>query len=120
MNAATRSQCRSCEAPIYWVLTAAKKRMPVDAEPTSDGNVLLSLRGDELVAEVIGPNREVPVGRKRYRAHWATCSHAAEHRLKPGEKPRSPCGCGAVSRWCRKCGACQAEGHAMCGCGGTP
>jgi hypothetical protein len=28
--------CRSCEAPIYWIVTTAGKRMPVDCEANEE------------------------------------------------------------------------------------
>jgi hypothetical protein len=45
-------RCRSCGAEITWARTAANDRpMPLDAQPTPDGNVRLD--GD--VATVLGP-----------------------------------------------------------------
>lgn len=44
--------CRSCKAPIVWIVTAAGKRMPVNASP----------------------------GEVRGESHFATCPHAADWR----------------------------------------
>jgi hypothetical protein len=39
------SQCTSCAAPILWALTVNDEFMPVDAEPSEDGNVELVEEG---------------------------------------------------------------------------
>ena len=71
--------CESCEAEIFWARTATNKAMPVDIGPRADGNVVLVhtdppevrvLRGGE---QVDGP---------RYVSHFATCSHANQHRRR--------------------------------------
>lgn len=74
MTGMTPRPCRSCGAPLIWGLTAAGKRMPVDAT-------------DPLLA---------PIARvvDTYVSHFATCPKAAEHRqprpAQPGPqgKPR--------------------------------
>lgn len=35
------STCRSCGAEVLWAKTRAGKAMPVDPEPTAEGNVLV-------------------------------------------------------------------------------
>lgn len=90
------STCRSCNAPIRWVLTGDGKRMPLDLEPVETGNV-----------EVVGETRRhledggievTPVVRvlkkgegetlpglappERYVSHFATCPNAAQHRRR--------------------------------------
>ena len=72
-------QCRSCGAPILWVLTAAGNKQPLDAEPVKDGNIILvdgvahTLRGDLFEEKHDGP---------RYKSHFATCPNSKEHRRK--------------------------------------
>lgn len=51
----TTEECRTCTAQIIWAVTRNGKDMPVDAEPTPDGNVrLVERRGMDPLAEVIG------------------------------------------------------------------
>lgn len=67
------TRCRSCGAPIVWAVTAAGKRMPLDAEPVyAIGSGVVSLNGDE-VAVVERP-------RPLYVSHFATCPNADQHR----------------------------------------
>jgi len=49
--AAPVTRCRSCGAPVIWIVTAKGKRMPVEAE-----------------------------GAKRGESHFAHCEHAADWR----------------------------------------
>lgn len=68
--------CRSCGAQIIWAVTASGSKMPVDAEPVENGNLILrkteSESGPILVA-IISPDGD-------YVSHFATCLNAAEHR----------------------------------------
>ena len=70
------SRCRSCRAEIIWVITArGGRRMPLDAEPTPDGNVIFDTTGRAAVVsgETLATLRpEI----KRYMPHHATCPHA--------------------------------------------
>ena len=73
--------CRSCSAPIVWAITQEGRRMPLDAEPAREGNVLLypdgtcrALRADEVIGGAIGEHL--------HRSHFATCPEAAEHRRR--------------------------------------
>lgn len=40
-----RGTCQGCGAEVIWCLTAANRRMPVDAEPCADGNLMIDDRG---------------------------------------------------------------------------
>jgi hypothetical protein len=55
-------QCRSCHAPVYWIVTGHGKRMPVDCEV------------DGAQRPGRDPGRGV--------SHFATCPHAAQHRKR--------------------------------------
>lgn len=46
------AQCRSCNAEIVWGTTRNGVAMPLDAEPTDEGNALLY---DGGVIDVLGP-----------------------------------------------------------------
>lgn len=65
--------CRSCGADVVWFRTVNDRPMPLDAQPTPDGNV--QVRGG--VAHVLGPmDREVLTDEERGRLrmpHHATC-----------------------------------------------
>jgi len=76
------ARCRSCGAPIWWAMTLAGKRMPVDAEPASDGNLALYFRGDtgELMCAVATAAAER--AGDRWVSHFATCRHARRWRRK--------------------------------------
>jgi hypothetical protein len=83
------SKCRTCGASIFWVATAAGKLMPVEAQPSPDGNVLVDDLGGGLVwrATVLGPGELELVklaepDRPRYLSHFATCAHAELHRRR--------------------------------------
>lgn len=85
--AAFRDTCGSCAAPILWATTTGRKRMPVNATPSPQGNVLLEIgRADnELAAAVLNRgqaagarDRDVPL----YRSHFADCKHADRHRRR--------------------------------------
>ncbi len=76
------SECGSCRAPIIWTVTHKRKRMPVDAEPREDGNIVLRQEGDTVVAEY--PGKEHPslfeAPRPRYVSHFSTCPDRDEWR----------------------------------------
>lgn len=82
--------CEACGAPIVWAQTVNEKLMPVDAEPTRAGNVLL---GDDAPtaqprlreATVLGARQALDArdaGRTLYKSHFATCPSAGQFRRK--------------------------------------
>lgn len=78
------AKCRSCEAPMVWVKTAANGRlMPLDPKPVPDGNVVLLASRDEQgvrLVRVLAHGEDPGPDAKRYISHFATC---------PSPKPRS-------------------------------
>ena len=68
------SNCRSCSAPIIWARTTRGKAIPLDAQPTSLGNIEISDGHATYVTADV--NVIVP----RYISHFATCPDAKEHR----------------------------------------
>lgn len=56
--------CSSCGAPIYWVQMATGGRMPLDR---GRENRVVFVDGEWLV-------------RGAYKAHWASCPNANQHR----------------------------------------
>lgn len=75
------SACRSCGADIVWAVTAAGKRMPVDAEPVPEGNVaLVDLASGEIHATVLGEGEALLAEEPLHLSHFATCVFADQHR----------------------------------------
>lgn len=66
------TSCQSCGAPIKWVVTEAGRNMPIDAEPSEKGNLLLIDRYVRFVKTREREDRDVPL----YISHFATCPDA--------------------------------------------
>lgn len=56
--------CRSCQAPIIWATTTRGKSVPIDAEPSEDGNLT-------VIDGVVHFSKLA--GQKHYKSHFATC-----------------------------------------------
>lgn len=76
------TSCRSCGAPIRWARTVgAGKSMPLDAEPSADGNVqLVGPHEAAVVLAGLDLYAAQQAGVPLYVSHFATCPHAANHR----------------------------------------
>lgn len=78
--------CRSCRAPIRWAPTRATGApMPLDATPTSAGNVTLEANLLGELEAVVHPNAALGTLRRAgvelFMPHHATCPHGkAWHR----------------------------------------
>lgn len=83
--------CRSCGAPIQWATSTQGRVVPVDLQPSPDGNLVLVAEGrvtralNTAVSE--GPRHAevqaaLAAGSPRFKSHFATCPQAAEHRRK--------------------------------------
>ena len=72
------SKCRSCGAKVYWTVTGTGAAMPVDVEPSADGNISLRWNGRRVLSVYV--DAKFP-GPKR-KAHFASCPNAAAHRRK--------------------------------------
>lgn len=84
-------RCSKCGAPITWIVTVNGKFMPLDRDPSPDGNMRLTgkYRRTERGAQpeaVVVPKAEresmFPPEGDRYMPHHATCPKAAEFRSK--------------------------------------
>jgi len=81
------AECRSCRAPVRWVVTAANgKRMPIDPTPVPDGNVWIDGMQDGVPRVLVALSADsvpanVPL---RYVSHFVTCPQRDEWR-KRGE-----------------------------------
>lgn len=74
--------CRSCNAPIIWAPTSAGRKMPLDAEPVTDGNVKITEDG---IAHVLSDHDlvvERMMGEPLFKSHFATCGQAGQWRRK--------------------------------------
>ena len=77
--------CTSCKKPVIWTVTDKSKRMPVDAQPTADGSVALTVDGANVRARVV--EVKFRFGRKDlHTSHFATCPNAAQHRKRGGAR----------------------------------
>lgn len=88
--------CSSCSAPIVWAQTLGKdgkrvrrddgkgwKSMPVDWQPSLEGNVQLFDRpGEGIVCKVYRNPAAAPPDAKLRTSHFATCPNATTHRKK--------------------------------------
>lgn len=80
------SACKSCGASIIWARTPAGRVIPVDREPTEDGNVRLTYRDHKAHALVVGKGEDLfSSGEARHTSHFATCPDADKHR-KPKDR----------------------------------
>lgn len=81
------SECRSCGAPIRFARTARGRFLPLDREPSPDGNVLV-WRGQ---ASVVRAGQLAAVQQRArggdadgllYMPHWQSCPHADDWRRR--------------------------------------
>jgi hypothetical protein len=85
------ASCKSCGAAIRWVTVVrahgrGERAMPIDAEPSATGNVLLTGRNDRgPVARVLGAGESGVAGTPLYLAHFASCPNAKQHRKPRGD-----------------------------------
>jgi hypothetical protein len=78
-------RCRTCKAPIRWAVTEQGRPIPLDLDPQPDGNICLAAahaHGGMARAIVIPEQRRADWEGELYRAHWATCEFADEHRRR--------------------------------------
>lgn len=77
--------CQACEAPIFWLRHERTGRWaPIEAEPRSDGNILVDLEGETyriVDAEPPLPGIE-PVAALRLN-HFARCLDAKRFKRRP-------------------------------------
>lgn len=90
--------CRSCGAEIFWCVTPANKRIPLDAKPCTDGNLVTRTQAGDDGREVLdGPMLALsvaaveklaengiaaPPGEPKFKSHFATCKDASRWRTK--------------------------------------
>lgn len=85
-----RSRCNSCQAPIVWADTGNGKRMPVNPQPSSVGNVVLFVGYDADGTPRLSCNtlRHTQLsgarasGQTLRTAHFRDCPDANRHRKR--------------------------------------
>lgn len=96
-----KPRCSSCNAEIWWAVTPAGKRMPVDVQPVEGGNVVMDREkigreralgalagvGEDTKPADVAPlvrilkkGEEVDWSVPRYVSHFATCPKSHRHR----------------------------------------
>lgn len=77
------AECSSCGARITWAKTIKGRPIPLDAEPSPRGNVIIdAVNGTALVyrdPSAIAPRN---ANEPRFLSHFATCPNADTHREK--------------------------------------
>lgn len=79
------TSCGSCGAAIVWAKTQRGERMPVDAEPSDNGNVLVTGQPPNRRAGVLTRGQAEgarAVGQQLHLSHFVTCPHAGSHRSR--------------------------------------
>lgn len=75
------ANCQACGAEIFFVKSEhSERRIPLDAKPRPDGNVVLLPGSRARYLRKDAPPAEN--GSKRYVSHFATCPEAAKFRKR--------------------------------------
>ncbi len=81
------TRCTACKAPIFFALSSAGRRLPIDAEPVDTGNVIIDgqerdPRNGELMPKAIVLGKaDTPLGDPvRFVSHFSTCPNAGQFR----------------------------------------
>lgn len=79
------ARCRSCGAGVLWAVTELGRRIPLDDQPTADGNVVVTDHADDgtPVVRVLTASDGVPSSPRRYLSHFVTCPQAKHWRRDP-------------------------------------
>lgn len=77
----TIARCRYCHADIRWVDTVNGRKMPLDALPVLNGNVIIDADGIGVVMGQLDLSN-LPADVERFRSHHAdpNCSGSSEHK----------------------------------------
>jgi len=76
------SRCRSCGAAIFWATSENGRAMPVDFEPSEDGNIGLvwNRTTGQISCVVLRRDAMESYDGPRRKSHFATCPNADHHR----------------------------------------
>lgn len=75
--------CASCGAQIFWAISVNGSRMPIDADPTPEGNVIVMQsrsNPENKKCVVLSRDAERPKDRRLFTSHFSTCPNAKQHR----------------------------------------
>lgn len=82
----TVENCRTCNARIIWVITRAGKNMPVNAEPSTGGNIELRYSGRTYPLAIVLSQRaaaeQAAAGVGLHISHFVTCPDAPAWRKR--------------------------------------
>jgi hypothetical protein len=111
-------KCSSCSAEIFWAQLPSGRSMPVDAEPTPDGNVvLLHTPEGSIKARVLKKGERPTPGAPLRSSHFSTCPNAKQHRKAKPQPRAAELDCDPD--WTPKCESCGASpvmpATGMCG-----
>jgi hypothetical protein len=80
---ARQERCRTCSARIVWARPAfSNSAIPLDPVPVADGNILVNVKGNRLMALVLPPGDERIGTDTTYTTHFATCPDAEHWRRR--------------------------------------
>jgi hypothetical protein len=66
---------------VWWAITTAGKRMPMDPAPTDAGNMIIVDRDQPApIVKALRPREAVAPDVPRYVSHFATCPNSRAHR----------------------------------------
>lgn len=83
-------KCRDCPALIVWTFTDRAKRMPVNADPDPDGNIVLNEGRRQTFAVVLKRTDPRPTDQPLYRSHFADCPGSGLRRKPPTPRGATP------------------------------
>lgn len=75
------TRCRSCRKRIIWAITGKMRRIPIDPDPTPDGNIVLQDQG-KFRPPLATVHTVRPPDTMLYKSHFATCPAAAAFRKR--------------------------------------
>jgi hypothetical protein len=92
---------RGCGAPVWWAITIAGRRIPINPDPDPAGTVIpVLIDGARRVQVLTGA--ELPAQGRAYVAHWVSCPDSeAFRRRRTADTARSACAAchGAMDAW---------------------
>lgn len=86
LGAKHRNRCEHCNGLLLWARTRLDRAMPLDAEPSDNGNVLVTEVAGQFRAEVIGKRATAAAlraaGHRTHVHHAVTCPYASRWHSK--------------------------------------
>lgn len=97
----------NCGAPVRWILTVGGRRMPLDLEPSLDGNIVPHTMPDGTVRGRVLTGDELPALDPCWVPHTRTCPDSGDFRRRQAATtPKCRAGCGIpLDPWLVKTGA---------------